>query len=277
MNNSDSWINDLLPRQTKSLKCLKVFGFEFNRDVMEQFVISCVPLETLQLDLEALNLSLLQAIKDHESERLKWSELIVEDFDKIYQDLVNLIIANHPEIKTLTFKIGSESAMSFPVFLRVVKFKFSPYDKPGFDDFTKVHALYFSEVLTTQLDEFCDFLNRCPNLKILMMTKAQKFLTPEIIEIILNTAQNLEVIQIGELVANNGRGDDITAKLNAIKTHGKKLRTLNLVPTFQDELKIEKLREESKIFNDTAVQVFVRSYRDSLSFEFDKNCITWKK
>lgn len=95
-------LNDLLDRQINSLQSLKIDGITLDREFMEKFISNCKTLKTLEFEFSELNgaWDLLKAIKDHKGENpsKKWNQLIFKYIQSQHQQLVNQILANHPEI-----------------------------------------------------------------------------------------------------------------------------------------------------------------------------------
>lgn len=218
---------------------------------MENFIRNAKNLMTLSFELNELKGSwdLLKAIKDYKGESwTKWRELMFSKVNEEHQEFVNQILANHQEIQKLTFKCGWEQSL-FPSVphLRKISFKFSADDRRAYDDLTKVHLLDFFYFKEDQLQPTFEFLERCPNLKLLMISGR---LTPENIQIIFNAVNDLEELRLYKIA----EGIAIKEKLRAIKTYGKKLKKLIFVEFEETHIKTF---QEIKIFNDSNVQVSV--------------------
>lgn len=273
------FLNDFLVRQS-SVQHLKIRGLKFDEEIMEKFINRCKRLKTLELECKKLKNSweLLKAIKDHKSEQYwkHWTDLTFINVRGDLKKLVSQILANHREIKTLTFKYKYAIETIFPSieYIKAITFKFSAEDHPSIEDFTKIHSLHVGPMYSNQMRLVVEFLSHCPNLKILIIDLDEGSLTPDVIRGIFEAVKDLVELHIcGFLYLVN---DNCTIRrLEALRTHGKNLKRLILA---DEKTELEILREQVKIFDDSDVQVIVMDYwlHDSDKLSSTSSCVYMK-
>lgn len=218
-------------------------------------------LDTLELELnkceEYLDSIKLQKGSKDDKEWKTWNKLIFKNATTFEQKLINDILNNHQDVSTITFEYDQPNAKALlPAIpnLQKIEFKFADGMKRSFHDFTQVHLLEIRRLDNdAQLLNLTDFLKKCTHLKVMKLNliSSRVKLTPRVIKSLLNAVSYLETLHIE---AYSDRFKITNEAMNMIKKEGKNIRKFSLIVDINEA---EKLRDQTKIFNNTRTEAIV--------------------
>jgi hypothetical protein len=221
------------------------------KDAIDSVICKCKHLKTLEFQLQHLRQNILMFMG-----QCQWSELIFKNVKVKDQEDVNNVLANHPEISTITLEYEwpiEEAFYKVIPSLQKIQFKFTDVRRT-FNDLNKAIYLEIRRIdNNAQMEKIVNYICECVNLKVLRLNRisSRAKITSGLMKLLLTAVKNLEELHLD---VYSDRLQIPTGTLETIKAEGKHLKKLTMTVDFA---KVEKFREKMNIFNDTKVQAIV--------------------